>query len=87
MSAVGNASSFAPTKPIVAPPKQPEMPGERMRKQAEIKREVAYQLAKSKPKEERTDKDKQVIAAYHINNVLNSPMLDPKSAGHVMYLA
>ena len=83
MSAVGNVSSFAPTKSIVAPPRQPEIPGERFRKQAEIKREVEYQLAKSKPKEERTEKDKQAIASYHLNNILTIP----KREDHVMYMA
>ena len=87
MPAVGNVSSLAPTCSIVAPKKQPETPIDRLKKQGEIKREVAYQLAKSKQKEERTDKDKQAIASYQINKVLTSPILDPKSTGNVKYLA
>ena len=83
MSAVGNVSSFAPTRSIVAPKKQPETSSDRYQKQEEVKREVAYQIAKSKPKEERTEKDKQAIASYHLNNILTIP----KRNDHVMYMA
>ena len=86
MSTIESVSSYAP-KSIVAPKKAPETSMERFKKQEQVKREVAYQIAKSKPKEERTDKDKQAIAAYHIGNVLYSPKLDPKTNGGVMYMA
>jgi hypothetical protein len=97
MSNIASVSSFMPTtvphppgrvsKSIIAPPKLPETQTDRMRKQSEIKREVAYQIAKSKPKEERTDKDKQAIVSYHLNNILPSPILDTKSKSGVAYMA
>ena len=86
MSSIESVSSYAP-KSIVAPKKTPETSMERFQKKEQVKREVAYQIAKSKPKEERTDKDKQAIASYHIGNILSSPKLNPKSTDRVIYMA
>ena len=99
MSHISNVSSFAPTTPvshvpgtlsnsIIAPPKTHETPADRMKKKEEVRREVEYQIAKSKPKEERTDRDKLVIISHTIQEILSAPtVLNTQSNHGVSYLA
>ena len=75
MSAVGNVSSFASTQSIVAPRKEPETSMDRFKRKEEIRREVEYQKAKSKPREERTDRDKLVIISHTIDEMLSTPVI------------